>query len=215
MIEPGAFSKMIKLEFLSLDENKLTEVRTDMWTGLEALATLYLDYNEITHIENGAFAGAPHLGSLSLASNNITNITEGTFKGIGNLQALRLYKNQLVEINMDMFKETPNLTSLSIDGNSITTIEAGSFTTKMKYLYLHDNNLTTLSSEIFDLNGGHPVYLDISLSGNPLFCDGRLCWVKRGLQDRWLWFAGSGDTYKPQCANFPSTTWDNVDLNCP
>ena len=137
------------------------------------------------------------------------------FKGIGNLQALRLYKNQLVEINMYMFKETPNLTSLSIDGNSITTIEAGSFTTKMKYLYLHDNNLTTLSSEIFDLNGGHPVYLDISLSGNPLFCDGRLCWVKRGAQDRWLWFAGSGDTYKPQCANFPSTTWDNVDLNCP
>ena len=206
---------MIKITFLSLDENKLTEVRANMWSGLEALTTLYLGYNEISYIENGAFAGAPRLGSLSLASNHITNITEKTLRGIRNLQELRLYKNHLIEINANMFKETTSLTSLSIDRHSITTIEAGSFTTTTKYLYLHQNNLTTLSLDIFDLHGGHPSYLDISFSGNPLFCDRELCWVTKGTRDCWLWFAGSGDTYKPQCVNFPNTTWDNVDLNCP
>ena len=57
--------------------------------------------------------------------------------------------------------------------------------------------------------------LELSLDNNPLQCDSRLCWIKKGeREDNITWLYDR----KPDCTDTdtdPDTDWDDVILDCP
>ena len=55
----------------------------------------------------------------------------------------------------------------------------------IKWVSLMNNNLTTLSEELFDLEKYKETRyqaLILDLKGNPLGCGSDLCWIKEGLE---------------------------------
>ena len=96
-IESGAFAKYSQCTKISLDWNRLTEVRNDMWTGLLALEWLSLEHNEIKHIGPSAFADLPNLKGLYLHNNRLTTLPGNIFpsKQMPTLEILTLHENSL------------------------------------------------------------------------------------------------------------------------
>ena len=123
---------------------------------------------------------------------------------------LLLNGNQLIKIETDTFQGLKSLEKLRLTNNDISVIESGSFKSlnEIKELYLSDNRLTTLRKDAFGSIPLESLYLYIS--GNPLHCDRRMCWIKQGEEDNWI-DAGINSYwgYPPQCAY---GDWD--ELNC-
>ena len=69
-INGGAFSHLVHCAWLDLPTNKLTEVKADMFRGLQSLTTLGLGNDHISYIEPGSFANLP-LTNLYLDSNQL------------------------------------------------------------------------------------------------------------------------------------------------
>ena len=74
----------------------------------------------------------------------------------------------------------------------------------LQYLFLHHNSLSTLNREAFAIfTFRTSITLEITLSGNPVECDNRLCWLVVDI-DRYkiAWYQkfGSKVNYKMNCS---------------
>ena len=58
--------------YLDLHWNKLTEMRVDIWAGLNSIETLKLYQNRISRLESAAFRGLTELELLDLYGNAIS-----------------------------------------------------------------------------------------------------------------------------------------------
>ena len=96
-IKSGAFSNYSQCTKISLDWNRLTEVRHDMWKGLVALEWLSLEHNEIKHIEPSAFADLPNLKGLYLHNNKLTTLADNILplKQMHVIEIVTLHGNDL------------------------------------------------------------------------------------------------------------------------
>ena len=70
-VDGGAFSYLTNCTWLDLPNNKLTEVKADMFRGLRSLTKLGLGHNHISYIEPGSFANLS-LTNLYLDSNRLS-----------------------------------------------------------------------------------------------------------------------------------------------
>ena len=218
-IEPGAFSGVdYKHFYLDLGSNDVSELRGDMWNGIRSIGTLSLDGNKLTELRQDMWGeGLKSLVILYLGYNKITSINPGLFSPLSHLRGLMLAGNFLTEIDSSMWMGIKLLSVLDLGSNQISHIPDKSLPklAARPVLRLNNNNLTTLSPDIFDSNkykrtGGHPQNLDLIITQNPLHCDHRLCWFKEGLQEGWIintWTA-------PDCANYPGADWKEIDLHC-
>ena len=93
---------------------------------------------------------------------------------------------------------------------TITDIESGSFIKlpNLSILYLHNNNLSTIHQDIFDIASYKNIYFFVG--GNPLQCDSNLCWLKQAEQ-RGRIILNFLTLRKPNCNGIP---WDNFTLDC-
>ena len=186
-IEPGSFNGLTRLRLLDLGHNRIGDVRPDMWVGLDSLVT------------------------LALRSNGIGTLSAGVFSSLGTLKILILDSNDLQTVDVDWFHGLDYLERLFLNGNEITSIAPGTFA-NLRHLFLlelHDNRLMTMSEDV--LYTGRTFGILLTLNGNPLRCDTRLCWVK---QDQIHGRLQIVSTFKPQCANYPRVDWDKVKLPC-
>ena len=73
---------------------------------------------------------------------------------------------------------------------------------------LADYDLTLLQAHVFRVTAStHPAELGLSLGGNPLICNHRFEWVKKGEEDGWL----SLDAQSlPQCTNYKEANWRGI-----
>ena len=78
---------------------------------------------------------------------------------------------------------------------------------KIEELYLSDNCLTTLRKDAFA--SVLLEKLNLYISGNPLHCDRRMCWIKQGEEDNWIDAGINSYWGYPHCAD---GDWD--ELNC-
>ena len=147
-IEADAFSGVPELTYLSLGSNLLTSIETDDFLGLSKLDSLTLATNQISNIESGSFRDLTNLTSLSLSSNSIGNISSDAFMGLGNLERLYFDSNGVTAIEAGDFSELQNLQMLFLGFNRITSIEAGDFAgpENLTWLYLHFNLLESLDA---------------------------------------------------------------------
>ncbi|XP_078595576.1 uncharacterized protein LOC144872848 [Branchiostoma floridae x Branchiostoma japonicum] len=150
-VERQAFYYLSSLTFLDLLGNDLTNLLSDMFTGLGNLQTLYLDDNEISNIQAGTFNTTSQLKTLALHHNKLTNLRSDMFTGLGNLKQLFLYNNEISNIQAGTFTPTSQLTTLSLDYNNLTNLRSDMFTGlgNLTTLGLHHNQLIHLRSDTF------------------------------------------------------------------
>ncbi len=109
------------LYHLYLDRNRLTELRTDMWQGLDRneLAILSIESNLIQHIESQCFGSLPNLVSLFLSHNPLDQITAEIFDKTS-LSSLHLISTGLTKLNTGLFLDSlSSLESLNLNENDI------------------------------------------------------------------------------------------------
>ena len=211
----GVFSKLAQCTLLSLRENSIKSIDVGAFNGLGNLDKLDLNDNNVKILEQGMFNGMLHLRVLNIAENGIHTISSGSFKNLGHLDELYLTGNSLATVNGNMWLGLNSLTRLDLQYNlKMQTIPPGGLSNlpKLDLLHLHNNGLKTLSKDIFTINdypGGHPPILRVTLGANPLICDTKLCWLKKGEEEGWLRFQ---DNHSPNCAY--NVDWYNLKLNC-
>ncbi len=172
-------------------------------------------HNNIEKVPRGVFKNTPSLWKITLGNNFISVLEEGAFINVSSLQILYLHQNGLKFISKMMFTGLSELTHLNLQSNDISYIENQSFgmLNNLAVLKLSDNELKTLSECIFDGISQRNISVKLSLYGNSLQCDKRLCWV----QPDWINLVNPEDTYCAGPEALISITWDMVledDLNC-
>ena len=143
---------------------------------------------------------------IHLNNNNISTITPKAFCHFTHCTLLSLSHNHLTKISKQMFTGLTSVKHLFLDGNQIFNIESGAFSSLQSLVdvRLDDNNLVLLPADTF---GTHPVELRLSLGGNPLICNYRFEWVKKGEEDGWLTL---DEQSLPQCTNYPDANWRGI-----
>ena len=217
--------------------NSLTKLRYKMFAGLDSLTEIILSYNQIHAIEVGAFIGLRSLDELWMDNNAFTHLKSNSFVGLDKLELLHMNYNNISYIELEtftslnqtlktlwldtnsltdvtgLFTSLTNIEKIDLDLNALTDIKPDTFygLDKLKEVWFYTNKLTTLRSDTFT---GLPRPMDITLGDNPLQCDKRLCWIKRGEREGWIrWIKYMDRPLEPQCSN--GIHWDSLQLDCP
>ncbi len=218
VIRQNSFSHLTVCKTLVLSSNKVHTIESGAWNGLNHPRELNLHGNELEVLRPGMWISLDNCTELRLSYNKIHTIQRGTFQdGLRSLKALYLSGNEIEEITQGMFLGLTKCTRLFLNGNKIYTIHSGALNAleSLRELWLHNNELSTLSWTIFGKD--HPFQLELGLSNpgytsqpdNPLVCNTSLCWITQGEQQGWIrWWIG-----KPECSN-TKTDWDDITLDC-
>ena len=169
---------------------RLSKNVTEIPDEIAAEATsVYITRTMITELKANVFAHLSKLFYLNLYENRISVIEPGAFNGLVKLNMLLLEKNRLESLEPGTFFGLSSLTHLRLDENELTTLELETFSglSSLTYLSLTKNNLTTLDPIVLE---DLPRPLDLDLSGNPLFCNGSLCWLQEEMRNETIrWFS--------------------------
>ena len=163
VIQTGIFSNFTKCLKLDLDNNKIAELKPEMFDGLESLWELKLSNNGMRVIEPGAFLPLVSLVDLWLNRNNISEAHDEVWAGLVSLQKLYLVGNRI-----KVPKSLPvKLWQLSLQDNEITSIQPGIFSnlTQCQRLNLDNNMITELRPGMFD---GLVSLWELKLSNNAI-----------------------------------------------
>ena len=151
-LEPTLFAPVKNtLRFLRLDDNRLTALPANVFSGLTKVRLLYLGGNAFTTLPASVFGDMTSLGTLFLEEGALTTLPSGAFTGLTSLTELYLDGNAFETLPSGAFTGLTSLTYLYLDGNDLATLPSGAFTglTSLTYLYLNENALTTLPSDVF------------------------------------------------------------------
>ena len=129
--------------------------------SLTNLEWISLSTNCLKTIESELFEGLSNLTSIDLSSNNIDFIDfKNTFKRLTKLKSLYLQNNKLVKI--DKLPQLPSLMFLWLDDNNITTINKEAFRNcfLLTDIRLDHNQIEDIDKETFkDLSDLASIYL--------------------------------------------------------
>ena len=124
-IFPESFSKLTKLNELSLDSNYITAIRRDSLRGLSNLEYLNLRKNRIHKIQAGSFQDLTKLFYLDLGFNELHSLDSGVFNGLKTLNYLHVDKSNITRIMKGANDNFGSLCDLSLSGNPIKKLENG------------------------------------------------------------------------------------------
>ncbi len=157
-ISNDAFLNNSKLEYLALDENRLTHISAAMLSPLSQLKTLILGKNAITELGPNCFQHNPELTQIWLDSNKLTAIHASTFPSLSKLETVYLQYNEIATIDEASFSDTPRL----------------------QYLTLFKNKLRSIPDLGISPSDSGAV-LEFEIFSNPLQCESGLCWIQRAV----------------------------------
>ncbi len=148
------FSKAL---ILQLKHNGLKSVCGLFHAG--DLLSLNLENNSLTSIESNCFSGTKRLKSLSLNNNNITLIHNGSFAKLSCLQVLNLSSNPLTEIPFGTLHWNPKLKFLSLRNVQFHLIHHEIFEgTFLEFLETEDFHICCVASHDVHCSTAEPWY---------------------------------------------------------
>lgn len=148
-ISRGLFD-LISLEKLELWKNELTRIEQSTFERLTNLTTLELSYNKLNFIHDEAFRNLRKLANVSLKSNEITNISRKLFESTL-LEKIEISNNKNINLSNNIFQNLENLRIIQMNSLSLTKISSiFKNSPKIETINLSDNNLITLPSDLFE-----------------------------------------------------------------
>lgn len=142
---PEGIKQLRFLKSLDLGENKISEIFSASFHGLEQLYGLRLIDNLITNITKDSFSTLPSLQVLNLAYNKIEHVDKAAFGTSPTLHAIRLDGNQLKDIN-GMFIHLPGLVWLNVSDNQLQWFDYALIPASLEWLDMHKNNIADLGN---------------------------------------------------------------------
>ena len=154
-IATDAFSGMVNLKVLVMNNNQLGYISNSHLQDLVVLEDLYMSYNHLTSISNGTFRGLSSLKSLDLMYNAIGSITAETFTGLSGLKRLAMGHQRsnpkalistgiLSSIEDGSFRHMPLLEDLDLEYHVLNKISNGMLgggLSNLKFLNLKGSRL--------------------------------------------------------------------------
>lgn len=92
-IDADAFRRLVNLQQLNLDSNRLTTVKASWFEGLDYLTYLDLNYNDIRDIEDGVYKNLPSLVDLRLSGNRLRCLNLDEMSNLMELKRIFLNEN--------------------------------------------------------------------------------------------------------------------------
>lgn len=147
------FEKLSDVTNLSLNNNGLTSLPSDIFEDMGNLTWLDMKYNYID-LPREIFYFTPKLEVLELGMNNLTHLEPGIFKNLNRLRLLNLWSNKLTNLTRLVFQDVPNLESLDLNTNQMENIRPDLFSDlkKLKRLNLYGNRFASLPQGLLSAN---------------------------------------------------------------
>jgi len=151
-IPDRAFSNQRNLVELRMNDNKISKLSENTFSGLVKLEVINLAENIIDRLPNKVFKSLKSLRELNLRGNTISEIQKRAFAGLGKLSLLDLSNNNLESIPTEALLHMTNLAELNLAKNNIQFIEAKSlFNSKLSFLDLSGNKIEGIDQNAFSL----------------------------------------------------------------
>lgn len=107
----------VNLVRLDIEGNKIDNIPSGIFAGLENLEILSLDKNDIQELVSGSFDNLLHLIELRMEDNLIKSLPERVFDSLPNLKSLSLSKNLLGSLDGRLLSQNQMLTWLRFNDN--------------------------------------------------------------------------------------------------
>ena len=186
------FRNLGSLMFLYLQDNRITDLPDNVFSGLEQLAELNVSSNGLETIAPRAFVSLVELTKLDLSNNSLTGLPSDLDKtDLSRLKQLYMSRNMLRGYNSSMFGGFGALQRLNLDHCVITDFKEGMLDLThlqildlshnaamrlvgspfqnlrgMRKLYMRSSGMTSLPN--MSLSGEFPSLLEIDLSSNSI-----------------------------------------------
>ncbi len=162
-LSPGVFKELGNLRYLSLGGNLLTDIVSGTFHGL-GLEKLWLDSNQLTELRADMWQGldSDTLWNLDVSNNSIWKIEAKCFGSLRGLTSLDLSHNPLRQISVGMFEET-RLTTLYLTSTGLTKLNQGIFRgdlSSVNHLHLEHNDLEMTPDMFQGLTNVIALYLE-------------------------------------------------------
>ena len=166
-IEESSFEGLVKLKWLSLQDNNILLIPALAVSRLPSLTHLHVEFNRIAALSSELLrSAAPSLVSLGLTRNLVREIPARLFQNFENLVNIELSGNMLASISQYTFAGLEDtLLNLDMSNNRVASITALPLKSLLS-LNLADNHLKSLTPDTIE-HLGKLRYLNIS--GNPLY----------------------------------------------
>ncbi|GAB0096728.1 Relaxin receptor [Sergentomyia squamirostris] len=141
----------LKLQFLDLKFNNISNIPADTLKGQENLNKLFLSNNAIEQISPGTFVGLGKLQWLLLRSNRLMKLSLMELRDLQSLIFLDLSNNKLILAN-DHFPKMNSILELVLDDNLIEHLDDKLFSGlgNLHLLSLHSNRISSIHPYAFE-----------------------------------------------------------------
>ncbi|CAH1245199.1 LRIG2 [Branchiostoma lanceolatum] len=138
------------VHLLALIAAKITDVENNTFSAFPSLRKLSLDSNRLTNVKQTWFTGLEKVMALILSNNHIKQIDPGSFKHLTRLHVLDLGNNLLQVVDPAWLFGLRDYTRINLGLNEIKSISPGSFRhLQLLWLDLSGNDLSCLDGEVF------------------------------------------------------------------
>ena len=169
ILPPTLCQNLPQLAILKLDNNRLANLSSDLFSGQceQQLLLLDLSKNEITHIPCALFKTVSNLTTLDFKQNKMKQLCNDSFTSLTKLKRLYLSENKLSTLPQGVFASLGLLGTLDLSGNAITILPQGVFASLggLRTLDLSGNAITILPQGVFASLGE---LRTLDLSGNAI-----------------------------------------------
>lgn len=151
-ISSEVFAFLGNLETLNLDSNRIETLPTGVFASLTNLKTLNVTSNEITFLPDHLFASCRAIETIDFSANRISAISPNTFTNLTKLETLYLNDNELTELQNDYFLGLVSIKTVRLDNNTISQVYSNCFSGMplLTELRLQNNFIRLLPIGLFD-----------------------------------------------------------------